>query len=177
MTQNMDEGTDFGLLASATTPAQFVAAVTATYQEVQASNIPERAAGVAAEIAVARPTLVALQEVSLWRTGSPGSPGSPLSVTLTSDFLYIGDASNNTIKQFDASTGAYLRKCIAPGAQLQGPQGILHLSNGNFLVANQRVSQGTFPESRQAMQRLGHFLDRQVAAQGPAPATRRSGTP
>ena len=38
-------------------------------------------------------------------------------------------------------------------------------------------SQGTFPESRQAMQRLGHFLRRHVAAQGPAPATRRSGTP
>lgn len=38
-------------------------------------------------------------------------------------------------------------------------------------------SQGTFPGSRQAMQRLGHFLRRHVAAQGPPPATRRSGTP
>ena len=38
------------------------------------------------------------------------------------------------------------------------------------------ASQGTFPESRQAMHRLGDFLRRHLAAQEPAPATRRSGS-
>jgi hypothetical protein len=78
MTQNLDEGTDFGPLLTARTVSELLASVTATYQEVQASNVSERAAGVAREIAVARPTLVGLQEVSLWRTGSPGSPAATI---------------------------------------------------------------------------------------------------
>jgi endonuclease/exonuclease/phosphatase family metal-dependent hydrolase len=78
MTQNMDEGTGFGPLLTASTVSDFLASVTATYQEVQASNASERAAGVAREIAVAKPALVGLQEVSLWRTGSPGSPAATI---------------------------------------------------------------------------------------------------
>ena len=74
MTQNMDEGTDFGPLLSASTPLQLLSAVATTYLEVQASNIPERAAAVAREIGAKQPTLVALQEVSLWRTGAFGVP-------------------------------------------------------------------------------------------------------
>ena len=70
MTRNMDEGTDFKLLFGATTPSQFAAAAGATYQEVLASNIPERAAAIAAEIAQTQPDVVSLQEVSLWRTGT-----------------------------------------------------------------------------------------------------------
>ena len=69
MTRNMDEGTDFKLLFGATTPSQFIAAAAATYNEVVASEIPERAAAIAAEIAQTLPDVVSLQEVSLWRTG------------------------------------------------------------------------------------------------------------
>ena len=74
MTQNMDAGTDFGLVLGATTKLQFLAAATATYQEVQASNIPERAQAVAREIGTQHPDLVGLQEVPLWRTGPLGQP-------------------------------------------------------------------------------------------------------
>ncbi len=74
MTQNMDEATDFGpVLGAATFPA-LLAAVAGIYLEVQASNIPERAAAVAREIGQNQPTLVGLQEVSLWRTGSFATP-------------------------------------------------------------------------------------------------------
>jgi endonuclease/exonuclease/phosphatase family metal-dependent hydrolase len=75
MTRNMDEGTGFLYLVAATSPLEFLDAVTRTYQEVQASNPSARAAAVAAEIAAAnpKPMLVGLQEASLWRTGSPGS--------------------------------------------------------------------------------------------------------
>src|SRR5438270_12745592 len=45
MTRNMDTGTDFGPIFSATTALQLLTAVGAAYAEVQASNIPERAAG------------------------------------------------------------------------------------------------------------------------------------
>ena len=44
MTRNLDTGTDFGPIFSATTPLQLLTAVGAAYAEVQASNIPERAA-------------------------------------------------------------------------------------------------------------------------------------
>jgi hypothetical protein len=74
MTQNMDEGTDFRLVLTATSFSGLEAAVGATYQEVQASNIPERAAAVAQEIGEAQPALVGLQEATQWLTGSPGSP-------------------------------------------------------------------------------------------------------
>jgi endonuclease/exonuclease/phosphatase family metal-dependent hydrolase len=69
MTRNMDEGTDFAPIFQATTPQDFATQVAAAYLEVQASNIPERAAGIADEIAAKQPYLVGLQEVSIWRTG------------------------------------------------------------------------------------------------------------
>jgi endonuclease/exonuclease/phosphatase family metal-dependent hydrolase len=74
MTQNMDEGTGFGPLLTAGTFTDLLSAVAATYDEVQASNIPERSAAVAREIGAKRPTLVALQEASLWRTGPLFAP-------------------------------------------------------------------------------------------------------
>ena len=69
MTRNLDEATDFSPIFQATTPQDFANQVAAAYLEVQASNIPERAAGIADEIAAKQPYLVGLQEVSVWRTG------------------------------------------------------------------------------------------------------------
>jgi endonuclease/exonuclease/phosphatase family metal-dependent hydrolase len=69
LTRNMDAGTRFGPVLAAHTFPEFLAGVAELYAEVQASNPPERAAGVAQEIAAAQPDLVALQEVSQWRTG------------------------------------------------------------------------------------------------------------
>ncbi len=74
MTQNMDEGTDFGPIFTATTLSGFEAAVGATYNEVKAGNIPERAVAIANEIAQDEPVLVGLQEASQWLTGPLGSP-------------------------------------------------------------------------------------------------------
>jgi len=70
MTQNMDAGTDltfaiYGLLGYLDLPT----GVELTYQEIQATNIPQRAAVLAAEVAEKKPDLLALQEVTLWRTG------------------------------------------------------------------------------------------------------------
>jgi len=69
MTRNLDEGTDFGPIFQATTLQDFAIQVAAAYLEVQASNIPERAAAIADEIAAQQPYLVGLQEVSVWSTG------------------------------------------------------------------------------------------------------------
>ncbi|HEY2014901.1 MAG TPA: endonuclease/exonuclease/phosphatase family protein [Bryobacteraceae bacterium] len=69
MTRNMDAGTDFNLVLAATDAASFAAGAAATLDEVQASNIPARAARLADEIAAQRPDLIGLQEATLWRTG------------------------------------------------------------------------------------------------------------
>ena len=74
MTYNVDEGTDLAPVLSATTLAQLATAVAEVYAEVLASNIPERAAGIARQIEATRPDLIGLQEVSTWRTGPLGSP-------------------------------------------------------------------------------------------------------
>jgi endonuclease/exonuclease/phosphatase family metal-dependent hydrolase len=86
MTENMDEATDFGPVISATSLPQLLNAVTFTYNEVQASKIPERAAGVAREIGATHPSLVGLQEVSEWRTGPFGST-RPTATTVQFDQL------------------------------------------------------------------------------------------
>jgi len=69
MTRNMDAGTDFNLVLAATDPASFAQGTAATLAEVQAANIPARAARLADEIAAELPDIVGLQEVTLWRTG------------------------------------------------------------------------------------------------------------
>src|SRR5437867_3158955 len=78
MTRNLDTGTDFGPIFSATTPFQLLTAVGTSYAEVQASNIPERAAGVAKEIEANQPDLVALQEVTTVHIGPYGGPATTL---------------------------------------------------------------------------------------------------
>jgi endonuclease/exonuclease/phosphatase family metal-dependent hydrolase len=76
MTRNMDTGSDFGFVTSATSPLDLILGVTATYQEIQASNIPERARGIAREMQATRPYLVGLQEVTTVRTGPFGGPAT-----------------------------------------------------------------------------------------------------
>jgi endonuclease/exonuclease/phosphatase family metal-dependent hydrolase len=76
MTRNLDAGSDFGFVTSATTPLGLILGVTQTYQEVIESNIPERAQGIAAEIQAQAPDLVALQEVTTLRTGPFGGPST-----------------------------------------------------------------------------------------------------
>ncbi len=70
MTQNMDSGTDLGFAFYGLQQPDPRPFIDLTLAEVDASRIPERAADLAAEIASNAPQIVALQEVTLWRTGS-----------------------------------------------------------------------------------------------------------
>jgi len=81
MTRNMDSGTDLGYIVAATDQNSFVQGMAATMAELQSSNLPQRAARLAAEIGAAMPDLVALQEATLWRTG-------PLMQPPATDVLY-----------------------------------------------------------------------------------------
>jgi DNA-binding beta-propeller fold protein YncE len=56
------------------------------------------------------------------------------------DSLYIGDGGDNTVKRFDAKTGAYLGPFVASGSGgLQGPRGLIFFED-KLDVANQNVN-------------------------------------
>src|SRR5215472_3872713 len=65
MTRNMDLGSDYAPALAATDAASFAQGVTTIYNEIAASNITDRATGIANEILQTMPTVVSLQEVSL----------------------------------------------------------------------------------------------------------------
>src|SRR5512133_381984 len=90
MTYNLYQGTELQNTLAATTPTELVFGVAADYNNVIATNYPERAAALAAEIAQNKPQLVALQEVALWRTAYPYDPTHPtVPTTVSYDFLQI----------------------------------------------------------------------------------------
>jgi endonuclease/exonuclease/phosphatase family metal-dependent hydrolase len=86
MTQNMDAGTDltfavaelFGIFPPGV-------GVELTYEEILATDIPGRTALLAAKVADRKPDLLALQEVTLWRTG----PSVDNATTVLADQLQL----------------------------------------------------------------------------------------
>ncbi len=74
MTRNMDSGTDLGYIFAATDQDSFIQGMAATLAELQASGFQRRAAALADEISATMPDLIALQEVTLWRTGPMMQP-------------------------------------------------------------------------------------------------------
>lgn len=70
MTYNVDEGSDFIELQDATTASQFLVAVGETISSVRLTEPPARMQAVAQQIMAAAPTLVSLQEVDQWYSGT-----------------------------------------------------------------------------------------------------------
>jgi endonuclease/exonuclease/phosphatase family metal-dependent hydrolase len=93
MTRNVYLGADLGPAIGAPSLPAFVAATGAVLRQTTATNFPIRAKGLAAEILDARPDLVGLQEVALWRTGPPSiAPllgGPKTATTVRYDFLEL----------------------------------------------------------------------------------------
>src|SRR6202162_6245266 len=69
MTYNVNEGTDFLQVLSATTTMQFLVGVGQILTQVQGTNPPERMQAVARQILEAQPELLSIQEVDQWYTG------------------------------------------------------------------------------------------------------------
>ncbi len=93
MTRNLYLGADLTPVIDAMDLPSLVAGAGAILRQVTASNFPVRAKGLAAEILEAKPDLVGLQEVALWRTGPPSiAPilGAPrTATTVRYDFLAL----------------------------------------------------------------------------------------
>jgi hypothetical protein len=70
MTYNVNEGSDFLQVQSASSLGQFLIGVGQIVQQVQFTNPPERMQAVAQQILSIQPQLVSLQEVDQWYTGT-----------------------------------------------------------------------------------------------------------
>jgi hypothetical protein len=91
MTRNLYLGADINRVLLAPTPDAIPAAVAGAFAVVKATDFPARARNLAWEIALARPDVLSLQEVGLWRTG-PGDScvgGALAATTVVQDFLQL----------------------------------------------------------------------------------------
>ena len=72
MSRNLYLGGDIGPILDASNPADIPLLVAETWATIRATDFPQRARLIKQEIAAARPDVIGLQEVALFRTQSPG---------------------------------------------------------------------------------------------------------
>ncbi|HET7418171.1 MAG TPA: endonuclease/exonuclease/phosphatase family protein [Solirubrobacterales bacterium] len=93
MTRNLYLGADLTPAIQSSSTAEFIAANGAILRQVEATNFPVRAKGLAKEILETEPDLVGLQEVALWRTAPPSLgpvfSGRPEATEVKYDFLQL----------------------------------------------------------------------------------------
>ena len=92
MTRNLYLGSDLAPLLGALSPADIPPLARDVWRSVTASHFPDRAAVLADEIARTKPDLVALQEVSLYRTQAPSNwttGAAPDATDVALDFLQV----------------------------------------------------------------------------------------
>lgn len=90
MSQNLYLGTDLNPIITALSTgdsAEIVSAVSTGWQQVVATDFEERAETLADQILDSQPTLIGLQEVALWQTGTAFDPAPAMTVEY--DFLEI----------------------------------------------------------------------------------------
>jgi endonuclease/exonuclease/phosphatase family metal-dependent hydrolase len=93
MTRNLYLGADLTPAIQSTSTAGFIAANGGIVRQVEATNFPVRAKGLAKEIQNTQPDLIGLQEVALWREAPPSLgpvfSGKPEATTVKYDFLAL----------------------------------------------------------------------------------------
>ena len=95
MTRNLYLGADIAMITRAETGPEVVAAASQVWMDVQLTDFPARARVLADEVFWARPEVLGLQEVTLYRTGDPLAcgeappPSPPVATDPELDFLAI----------------------------------------------------------------------------------------
>ncbi|MDC0666347.1 hypothetical protein [Nannocystis radixulma] len=84
------------------------------------------------------------------------------------DSLYAADPSDNTVKRFDADTGAFQGVFVRKGnSPLKGPRGLIFDSDGDLLIANQNVGANKSGSILRHDGTTGEFLGELVAHNDP----------
>jgi sugar lactone lactonase YvrE len=84
------------------------------------------------------------------------------------DSLYIGDAKDNTVRQFDAATGNFQGTFVSSDSGgLDGPRGLIFDHSGNLLVSNQNVGLTINGDILRYDGRSGAFENQVVAPSDP----------
>src|SRR5262245_22709921 len=107
MSRNLYHGADLepAIAAVATgNPQVFIPAISQMWAKVRATDFPQRAAALADEVLRARPALIGLQEVALWRTGPAMDPAPAAHVEY--DFLQtlLGELAERGLHYAAATT-------------------------------------------------------------------------
>jgi endonuclease/exonuclease/phosphatase family metal-dependent hydrolase len=134
MTRNLYLGADLIPLATSAPGADFERAAGGVLAHVQASDPEARMKLVAGEIAKAKPDLVGLQEVTLWRTGPKGDPAPATTVAV--DYLAT------LRKQLEALGAHYRVVADQRTLDLEGPsdRGVdVRFTDGNVVLARKGV--------------------------------------
>ena len=148
-TRNLYLGSDLTPLIGAGSPEGIPAEAAQIWLNIQASDFPERAKVLAADIVEATPDLVALQEVSLYRQQVPSdiSPGNfaPNAEEVVLDFLAL------LMAEIDARGGGYriVGEAINADAELpvaDGQGGVydLRLTDRDVILARDTAQTGYF---------------------------------
>src|SRR3954454_22165245 len=134
MTRNLFLGADLIPLAVSKPGAEFEHAAGDVLRQVTGSEPNERMTLIAREIAKAKPDLVGLQEVTLWRTGPKGDPAPATDVRV--DYLA-------TLRTALAAAGAHYRVVADQRTlSLEGPSdaGVdVRFTDGNVVLAREGV--------------------------------------
>jgi DNA-binding beta-propeller fold protein YncE len=106
-------------------------------------------------IAVTKSALILLHLLFAFAVASLPLPVS----AAEADSLYIGDGADNTVKRFDAGTGAFQGEFVKKGnSPIKGPRGLIFNSEGDLLVSNQNVGTNKFGEILKHDGVTGEFL-------------------
>ncbi len=92
MTRNIYLGADLGPALKATDTTSFIKAAGVIYRQLETTDFPKRAKGLADEIQQRKPDLIGLQEAALWRRGPVNIgaiTGKPAAKAVYQDFLKI----------------------------------------------------------------------------------------
>ena len=154
MTRNMDAGTDLGYILAATDQNSLFAGVAATLEEIQASGILARASRLADEIAANRPDLVALQEVTLWRTGEFLQPPAKDVLYDQLDLLVAELAKRNLHYSVTATQLLLDAEVPVPTAGID-----LRMTDRNVVLARNGLPKSQFAVSNVQMHRFNTIFE------------------
>jgi hypothetical protein len=177
LTRNLYFGANLQPLFAATSFPDLLTRVGAAFAMVHATNFPERATAIADEIAATDAHLVGLQEVTLWRTGTPVAvtdwrPGTPAE-TVAYDFLaLLRDALAARGKSYAVVATVQNVDAQAPGVTAAGLVQDIRLTDHDVMLARTDLPEHVFTIGGGAS---GHFTATVTSSLLGTPIATRSG--